>query len=178
MSKKHFLVFVIALAGAALITAAAHANLDPGAKAPDFTLPTLSGTSFTLSNSFKSPTKVVVLNLWATPSVPCKAEVPYLVDLDKNYGGKGAMIVGVSLDVSKSKVKEFVKTKGVDYVVPLDPKASKLRDSYKLRSVPVTYVIDKKGMIQYVHSGFPSNPDEQKKESATIESEIKKLLSE
>ena len=42
--------------------------------------------------------KVVILDFWATWCPPCKAEMPGFVELQKKYGDKGLVIVGVSLD--------------------------------------------------------------------------------
>ena len=178
MSKRRSLVAIIALVTAALLVTVVYANLSKGTKAPNFTLPTVKGKSFTLSNCFKSPRKVVVLDLWATWCPPCKAEIPYLIKLHNKYTGKGAMVVGVSLDSDKAKAVAYAKEKGIKYTVPLDPKGDKLGESYKIRGIPVTYVIDKKGMIRYVHSGFPRDEAQQKKEAAKMESEVEKLLAE
>jgi peroxiredoxin len=172
------MTWIAALTGAVALATIVAADLGAGTRAPDFTLPTTTGGSLTLSTYFRNPAKVVVLNLWATPSIPCRAQVPYLVELNKNYTGRGVAIVSIALDMTKSKVRLFMRANSIEYPVALDPKAEKLRDSYKVQSVPVTYVIDKKGIIRYVHSGFPSNPDGQKKMTATIETEVKKLVAE
>src|SRR5699024_12197909 len=47
-------------------------------KAPDFTLKTMQGESFTLSDH---EGKVVVLNIWATWYVTCRDEIPEFIDL-------------------------------------------------------------------------------------------------
>lgn len=178
MSIRRLPVIVIALITVALLATVVYANLSKGTKAPNFTLPTITGKSFTLSDCFKSPPKVVVLDLWATWCGPCRSEIPYLVELHNKYNSKGAMVVGVSLDAEKAKVVAFAKDNGIKYTVPLDPKAAKLSTSYKIRGIPATYIIDKKGIIRYVHSGFPKDKAQQQKEAAKMESEVKKLLAE
>src|SRR3982750_2356852 len=45
-------------------------------------------------NKFKG--KVVMLNFWATWCPPCRAEMPDLVKLQREYGGKGLQIVGIT----------------------------------------------------------------------------------
>ena len=162
-----------------LATVAYAANLKPGTKSPNFTLPTVDGKTFTMSDCFKKAArKVVILDLWAVFCPPCRDEIPYLVEMDKKYRKKGLMVVGVALDPDKKKVEKFVKDKKMKYTVPLDPNATKVGSPYKLATIPVTYVIDKKGVIRFVHTGFPRDKAQQKKEAAKIESEVKKLLAE
>ena len=49
--------------------------------------------------------RVVVLNFWATWCGPCNAEMPLLVDAEKEYGSRGVAFIGASLDDSKTKRK-------------------------------------------------------------------------
>src|SRR4051812_27247609 len=78
-----------------------------GKPAPDFTLQTLDGKKLTLSDLRG---KAVVLNFWATWCPPCKVELPWFVDLQKQYGAQGHQIVGISENEGgKEKVAAFVK---------------------------------------------------------------------
>src|SRR5215813_11018242 len=68
-----------------------------GAAAPDFELEALDGKNLKLS-SLRG--KAVLLNFWATYCGPCKVEMPWFVELQKQYGPQGFEIVGVALDDS------------------------------------------------------------------------------
>lgn len=159
---------VVALIGLIVLLAAyaVMADLSAGTKAPIFTLPTLDGKTFTL----KQPGKVIMLDIWATWCPPCRAEIPYVINLAKKYADKDVVIVGVAVDERKGDVSSFVKQKGVNYTVALDPGAQTIGSLYQLRGIPATYIIDKKGVIRHVHSGFggPADAERMDKEIAAL----------
>ena len=171
MMRRRFVAMFIALA-VAVLAIAAYAELSVGSKAPKFELPTIDGKTFTFADCLAKPTKVVVLDLWATWCPPCRAEVPVLVELSDKYKSKGVLFVGVAVDQSLSMVKEFAKKYKINYTVAHDPNGEAIGRLYKLRSLPSTYIIDSTGTIRYVHVGFGG------KEGAKIESEIKSMIGE
>src|SRR6185437_3531726 len=65
----------------------------PGATAPDFALQSLNGNTVHLAD-FRG--KAVLLNFWATWCEPCKLEMPWFVELEKQYGPQGLQVVGVA----------------------------------------------------------------------------------
>lgn len=178
MFRRRFFVSTIAIAIVAIVAAAVYADLAAGTKAPNFTLPTLAGKSFTLSDCFKTPSQVVVLDLWATWCPPCRSEIPHLVNLQNKFKGKNVTIVGVALDADKSVVADFAKQQRINYTIALDPQGAKLGDPYKIKGIPATYIIDKKGVIRYAHSGFPRDAEAGKEEAANMEKEIRTLLAQ
>ena len=54
--------------------------------------------------------KIVVLNFWATWCVPCRAEMPLLVEAEKEYAPRGVVFVAVSLDdrETRPKIPDFI----------------------------------------------------------------------
>lgn len=170
MRKRLVIVALLAVA-AALVASVVYANLSAGTKAPNFTLQTLDGKTFTLADNFKQPGKVVVLDIWATWCPPCRAEIPFLVNMQKKYGSKGVTIVGVAVDQQKSDVAPFAKKMGINYTICPDVRGGVVADKYGIRTIPVTYIIDKKGVIRYVHSGFGGADD-----AAKMDKEIASLL--
>src|SRR4029434_4220756 len=78
-----------------------------GSKAPVWELKDLDGK---LVKSSEFDGKVVILDFWATWCPPCKAEIPGFIELQKKYGEKGLVVVGVSLDEQGlSVVKPFMQ---------------------------------------------------------------------
>ncbi|HEX7252043.1 MAG TPA: TlpA disulfide reductase family protein [Thermoanaerobaculia bacterium] len=92
-------------------------SIRPGVKAPDFQLESINGKMVKLSD-FRG--KAVLLNFWATWCGPCRAEMPWLVELYAKYKDAGLEIVGVSMDqnaVHRPRVVPYVREKNVTYTI-------------------------------------------------------------
>jgi thiol:disulfide interchange protein len=87
--------------------------------------------------------KVAVVNFWATYCVPCIREIPSFNGIDKEYGGKGVLVVGVAMDEDPSIVPPFLKKHPMEYQVALGTPA--MFEQYSLEGLPVTLVFDKSG---------------------------------
>ena len=113
-----------------------------GQLAPDFELQTLDGKNMKLSD-FRG--KAVLLNFWATWCGPCKIEMPWFVDLQKQYGPQGLQIVGVAMDDSSNEdIAKFVKEMDVNYPILLGKEA--VGQSYGgVGVLPTTFFIDRDG---------------------------------
>jgi thiol-disulfide isomerase/thioredoxin len=156
-------LFFVAAIVAALLFVGFHAarrtnngsdSLDPtGKPAPDFTLQTLDGKNVTLS-SLRG--KGVLLNFWATWCGPCKIEMPWFVELQKEYGPQGLQIVGVAMDDSSTQdIQTFVKEMGVNYPVLLGKEA--VGQAYGgVDVLPTTFFIDRNGDIVAREFGLQS----------------------
>ena len=93
--------------------------------------------------------KPVVLNFWATWCVPCNAEMPMLVDMEKQYAARGVVFIGASLDDAKTKTRipVFLSEHGVGFPVWYGATADDL-DQLKLgEAVPATAFLDAEGRI-------------------------------
>lgn len=79
---------------------------------PDVTFTDLQGKSVALS-SLKG--KVVVVNFWATWCEPCQVEIPWMIEFQQKYEGRGFTVLGVAMDdEGKSVVEPFVAKKQFD----------------------------------------------------------------
>ena len=119
-----------------------------GYPAPDFTLTTVTGETFTLSELRGTP---VVLNFWATWCPPCRAELPELQAASQRYAGQVA-IVGVDQAEPAVGVQAFAAQLGLTYALPLDEQATVSR-LYHVRSLPTTFFIDRSGVIRQIQIG-------------------------
>ena len=155
MKKNPFVPLFIAIIVAAMLFAGiqvAHKNRKDGpAKgqlmgnlAPDFELPNLEGKNLKLSDLRG---KAVLLNFWATYCGPCKIEMPWFVELQKEYGPQGFQIVGVAMDdASTEEIAKFAKEMGVNYPILLGKEST--GQSYGGVSVlPTTFFVDRDGKL-------------------------------
>ncbi len=93
--------------------------------------------------------KTVVLNFWATWCGPCREEMPRLVRAEKEYGSRGVVFVGVSLDddKTKGKIAGFVQEHGIDFPIWVGATGDDL-DKLKMGpAVPATAFINPEGRI-------------------------------
>jgi thiol-disulfide isomerase/thioredoxin len=154
--------FRLKLPGGRAITASLAA---PGHDAPDFVLTSLQGQTLKLSDLRG---KAVVLNFWATWCPPCKQEIPWLVELQKRYGGQGLQIVGVAMDDGDPKeVVKFAAENSINYPVLFGEE--KVADEYGgIDYLPTTFYIDRNGVVLGRVFGQP--------ERAEIEQNIKRAI--
>jgi thiol-disulfide isomerase/thioredoxin len=112
--------------------------------APDFSLESLDGKTLRLSD-FRG--KAVLLNFWATWCGPCKIEMPWFVDLQKQYGSQGLQIVGVAMDdASKEDISKFAKDMGVNYPILIGKES--VGDQYGgVPALPESFLISRDGKI-------------------------------
>jgi thiol-disulfide isomerase/thioredoxin len=119
--------------------------------APKLELKDVEGRALRLSD-YKG--RVVLLNFWATWCAPCRAEMPDLVKWQREYKSKGLQVIGVTYPPEElAEVREFIKSIKVNYPIALGEEQTKaLFDKGEI--LPVTIVIDKKGMIREVIQGI------------------------
>jgi len=118
-----------------------------GSEAPGFDLPCLGGDNIALAD-LKG--KVVVLDFWASWSVPCEETMPGLQKLSERYRGKDVAVIGIDTleEEDEDYLKEFLDGLGITYIIALDT-GQKLADAFHLTKVPTCFVIDKQGIVQY-----------------------------
>ncbi|MFQ5684692.1 MAG: redoxin domain-containing protein [Candidatus Binatia bacterium] len=115
--------------------------------APAFVVETLEGKKVALQD-FEN--RVVLLDFWATWCKPCRDMMPGLQELHETYSGKGLVVLGISIDEGKNRVKKvqkFLQKVEVSYPILVDSKNALAWQSYKVKVVPATFLIDRNGSI-------------------------------
>ena len=114
-----------------------------GDKAPTFSVKTDSGKTITPAN-FGG--KLLVLNFWASWCQPCVAEVPSLDTFQREYGPKGVVVLGVSVDTNPELYHRFLDQFKVQFETSRDPDWN-IAASYGTFQLPETYIIDSSGHV-------------------------------
>jgi peroxiredoxin len=164
----------LAILALAALSAAAGAQEAPakdilGKKAPDFTLPSVTGEKVRL-RSLKG--KIVVLDFWAVWCGPCTDSMPFFQKLQDSYRTQGLEVLGLHVNdrmPETAEVKEFLDDLGIRYRNVVS--TTEVDDSYLVYAMPTTYILDRNGVIQKRHIGF--NP---KAAPERIERDVKALL--
>ena len=139
-----------------------------GQPAPNFKVITTSGQPVSLDN-YRG--YVLAIDFFTTWCPPCKASIPHLVEMNRKYGKQGLQILGQSMDEDGERaVKTFIEEYRINYPVALAPQ--QIQTDYGIVSVPVMYVIDKKGKVAEVYRGFSDEI------GRSMENLVKKLLAE
>lgn len=136
--------FQIALALLLLFTAANLSSAAALEEAKDFELKGIDGKTYTLSG-LKG--KVVLINFWATWCKYCIKENPSLDRLYKKFSNDEFIVLGISIDRSAMKVKNYLQKNSLSYPVLLDSKGEVFVRTYTVMGVPATFLINKEGFI-------------------------------
>jgi peroxiredoxin len=123
-----------------------------GKPAPDFTLPTLDGAETSLSDYAG---QVVVVNFWATWCPPCKAEMPGINDYYEARKADGLTVLAVNAQEDQATVEQFITANGFSFPVLLDGRGQAVQ-RYQVHSFPSTFIIDRQGTLQAIHTGLIS----------------------
>jgi peroxiredoxin len=111
------------------------------APARDFTVPGLSGRRLSL-HDFKG--QVVLLEFWATWSLPCKEQLPALERLHRRYRGRGFTVLAISIDAEGAMAAgPVVKKLGLTFPLGLDSRMA-AAELYAVRVLPSTILIDRR----------------------------------
>jgi len=102
--------------------------------------------------------KVVLINFWATWCGPCRMEIPDLNELYKTYNDLGLEILGISISDTEKQLIQFKNSYNIYYPIlygsPSD--TYKVQMEYGVYSVPISFLINKKGELVRVYNGLIS----------------------
>ena len=130
----------------------------PGSMAPDYTARTPEGETVDLAGMRG---QVVLVNLWATWCVPCRAEMPALTALHERHKGRGFRIVGISVDVDlpPEEIGAFAAAEHIPYTILHDPedRASALFTGQQM--LPASFLFDKEGLLVWSRIGLIGKDD-------------------
>lgn len=123
---------------------------EPQNPARSFALQDLTGQTWRMSD-WRG--QVVVLNFWAPWCIPCRKEMPMLVQVQKELAVQGLQIVGLSVDRADN-VRQFIRQHPVNYPILIGLNAVlDLQGRYGETRLPFTVIVDRAGRVVAEHLG-------------------------
>jgi thiol-disulfide isomerase/thioredoxin len=141
---KHLLPGLLAV----LLTAATvRAEIKIGDRCPDLQSAGLEGTVPATAG------QVVWVDFWASWCAPCKASFPVYAKLHAEFRARGLSLIAVGVDEKVADYTAFLKREQPPFATPRDA-GQKVVAAFKPPSMPTSYLIDRRGIVRFIHSGF------------------------
>ena len=117
--------------------------------APDFVLEDPQGKLVRLADFRGMP---LIVNFWATWCPPCRAEMPSMERAWQVLRNEGIELIAINVGEDADTVSRFLSEVPVGFPMPLDTD-SKVVQSWPVRGLPTTYVVDPAGHLVYRAAG-------------------------
>jgi len=127
-----------------------------GEAAIDFTYPDKDGNEFSLA-SFKG--NLIYVDVWATWCGPCKAEIPSLQKLEKEYHEQNITFLSVSVDTDKDAWLKMVKEKELGGTQLWADGWSKITKDYAIFGIPRFMLFSGEGNVISTNAPRPSSEE-------------------
>lgn len=112
--------------------------------APDFTLTSFEGQTYTLSDLRG---KMVIINFWASWCPPCREEAAYLEQTWRKYKDQGVIFIGVDYADAEKPALAYIDEFDITYFNGPDL-GTRISQSYNIKGVPETYYVAKDGTLR------------------------------
>ena len=120
-------------------------------KLNDFTVKTIDGKDFTLSEALKDH-DLVLINLWATWCPPCKAEFPFLQEAwSKNKDRVAVIALSVEPTDTEAKLQSYARAMQLTF--PIANVGRTGLDDFASSGIPTTVLVDREGSVASVEIG-------------------------
>lgn len=118
----------------------------PGGQAPQsLVLHDLAGKQVDLA---RLKGQVVLVNFWATWCEPCKEEMPSLDRMHQKLAARGLKVVGVNFGEGKPRIEQFLKSVPIAFPILRDDDSA-VSKAWRVRVLPASFLVDRKGMLRY-----------------------------
>ena len=118
--------------------------------APDFTLKSLEGENLRLK---EYQGQVVLINFWASWCGPCRQEMPLLDRIHQRYQDAGFAVLGINVEGEIEPAERIAKKTKVTFPILID-EGQRVSETYNLEAMPSTIVVDRDGVVRYIHRGY------------------------
>ena len=120
-------------------------HLQAGDPAVGFALPDLDGNTIAVPDDLKG--KVVALRFWADWCPFCREEMKAIEPVYQARKDDGLVVLAVNVGQSRERAADFVGELGISYTTLLDEE-SKVAGQYRVIGLPMTFFIDRNGVVQ------------------------------
>lgn len=128
------------------------AALNPGTRAPDFTLPAMDGKQFSLHDALQRGPVLAAFFKISCPT--CQYALPFLQRIYEVYGNKNITLVGISQN-GKKDTAVFAREFGITFPILLDDASTyPVSNAYGLTNVPTIFWIAPDGEIEISSVGW------------------------
>lgn len=141
-------------------------SVGPGARAPDFDLPTIGGDRIRLSDLRG---RVVLIDFWSVTCSPCWKGLEHLKTVHRRFAGKPVTVLSIHVQATpraRRRARAAAAELGLRFPVLLDTLG--ISDKYTVRVLPTIVLIDAKGKVHKVWRGVTATD--------TLIGEIESLL--
>ena len=160
MKKTLIPLLILVLLAFSFTAAAAEAPSDGylGKPLPDFTVETVDGGTFTLSEALKEK-EMVLINLWATWCGPCEMEFPYLQEAYAQYQDRVAVIaLSIEPNDTPDTLAAYAREHGMTF--PVANGADTGLDEYlNVMYIPTSVVVDRFGNVCMAEDGSQTSAE-------------------
>ena len=142
------------------------AALERGTKAPDFTLPAMDGTPFSLGEALARGPVLAAFFKISCPT--CQYAFPFLQRIYEAHGNKAVTMVGISQNAKKDTAT-FIREYGITFPVLLEDTSSyPVSNAYGLTNVPSIFWIAGEGEIEISSVGWVKKEMEEFNQRAQV----------
>lgn len=96
--------------------------------------------------------KPIILNFWATWCPPCREEMPSMQRAFEAVADDGIALIAINVGEDADTIEQFLANYPVEFPLPMDLD-SRVVQSYPVKGLPTTFVIDADGRLAYVATG-------------------------
>ena len=157
-------------AGPDLVSSSPTENLTASPSALELALPRYPAREAWVLSAHRG--HVVLLDVWATWCEPCRDALPLYQDIATEFAPRGLEVFIINVDADPRPIAPFLAEAKVSLPVLLDPEARLAESTLKVKLMPTSFLVDKKGLVRFVHEGFDEG------QLSTWLSEIETLLAE
>ena len=162
IQKLLLLTFIFSMVSIAIFAqsgAEGHTRQTNTKALPATPIKTMAGKSVILTDyvgNTVEPGKITVISLWATWCVNCLVELDAIAEVYEEWQADYDMqLIAITVDTRRqlAKASPLAEARGWEYIVLSDAN-QELKNVLNFQSIPHTLLIDQRGNIVYVHSGY------------------------